>query len=46
MTDGWCYDDPLAPTSIVLCAQTCEAVQGYEQASVRVIFGGDTVPAA
>lgn len=46
VSDGWHYDDPLAPTSIVLCSQTCDAIQGYEQASVKVIFGCDTVPAA
>lgn len=45
VADGWYYDDPMTPTSIVLCAQTCDAIQGFEQASVSVIFGCDTVPA-
>lgn len=43
--DGWYYDDALAPSSIVLCPQTCDSIQGYEQASVHVIFGCATVPA-
>ncbi len=42
---GWYYDVPAAPQRIILCAQTCDAIQGYEQASVGVIFGCDTVPA-
>lgn len=45
VADGWYYDDPLDPSSIVLCEQTCDAIQGYEQASVSVIFGCDTIPA-
>jgi hypothetical protein len=45
VADGWYYDDPLAPTSIVLCPQTCDSIQGYEAASVHVIFGCATVPA-
>ena len=43
--DGWYYDDPGNPASIVLCGQTCDSIQGYEQASVSVIFGCDTIPA-
>lgn len=45
VADGWYYDDPLAPASIVLCPQTCDSIQGYEEASVHVIFGCATVPA-
>lgn len=45
VADGWYYDDPQDPSSIVLCPQTCDSIQGYEQASVRVIFGCATVPA-
>ncbi|MCH9682077.1 MAG: hypothetical protein K0V04_11635 [Deltaproteobacteria bacterium] len=45
VADGWYYDDPGDPQMILLCGQTCDAIQGYEQASVGVIFGCDTIPA-
>ena len=43
--DGWYYDDPLTPTKILLCSQTCDAIQGYAMASISIIFGCDTIPA-
>lgn len=43
--DGWYYDDPVAPTTIVLCPQTCDAIQGFALARVGIVFGCATVPA-
>jgi hypothetical protein len=40
--DGWYYDDPLEPSEIRLCPQTCESAQGYEQGTINVQFGCDT----
>jgi hypothetical protein len=41
--NGWYYDIPAAPTRILLCPQTCDAIQGYEMASISVIFGCETI---
>ena len=43
--DGWYYDDPLAPTTILLCPQTCDQVQGFALATVSILFGCATIPA-
>jgi hypothetical protein len=43
--DGWYYDVPAAPTSIVLCPQTCDTIQGFASASVSIKFGCATIPA-
>lgn len=43
--DGWYYDDPSAPETILVCPQTCERIQGFQLATVSVIFGCATVPA-
>jgi hypothetical protein len=43
--NGWYYDDPLAPTTILLCPQTCDAIQGFALARIGIVFGCDTVPA-
>jgi hypothetical protein len=45
VTNGWYYDDPLAPTTIILCPQTCEAIQGFTMATVSIVFGCATMPA-
>lgn len=45
VADGWYYDVPAAPTSIVLCPQTCDTIQGFANASVSIKFGCATVPA-
>lgn len=46
VSDGWYYDDPAAPTTILLCPQTCDAVQGFPPMSrVSIQFGCATVPA-
>ncbi len=43
--NGWYYDDPVAPTTILLCPQTCDAIQGFALARIGIVFGCDTVPA-
>lgn len=46
VADGWYYDDAAAPTTILLCPQTCESVQGFPPMSrVSIQFGCATVPA-
>lgn len=45
VSDGWYYDDPVAPTTIVLCPQTCTTIQGFNSASVSIKFGCATIPA-
>ena len=41
-TGGWYYDDPQNPTQILLCPETCTAVQGAG-AGITVTFGCATV---
>ncbi|MEM9454371.1 MAG: hypothetical protein AAGF11_09340 [Myxococcota bacterium] len=43
--DGWHYDDPMAPTTIVMCPQTCDKLQDSFDGSVRIEFGCATTPA-
>ncbi|MBC8067229.1 MAG: hypothetical protein IAG13_02755 [Deltaproteobacteria bacterium] len=43
--DGWYYDDPVAPTKIFACAQTCQKIQGAELATIEITLGCETVPA-
>lgn len=38
-TGGWYYDDPTAPTQILLCEATCTSVQAADQGKVSVKFG-------
>jgi hypothetical protein len=45
VVDGWYYDDPAAPTMVILCEQTCAKVQDAASGSVSVIFGCATTPA-
>jgi hypothetical protein len=45
VADGWYYDDPAAPTSIILCPQTCEKIQGFTMAQISILFGCATMPA-
>lgn len=46
VSGGWYYDDPAMPTSILLCPQTCDAVQAFPTMSrVSIQFGCATVPA-
>jgi len=42
---GWYYDDPQNPTAILVCPQTCVAIQGVLGSGVRVVLGCATIPA-
>ncbi len=41
--EGWAFDDPDAPKSIVLCPGTCDAVEADDAAEVKVVLGCPTV---
>lgn len=43
--DGWYYDDPVDPTLILACPQTCERMQGAMMASISIKLGCATVGA-
>ena len=43
---GWYYDDPAAPTKIVVCPQTCTAIQASSSAQIDIILGCESVPAS
>jgi hypothetical protein len=45
VTDGWYYDDPMNPTQILVCPQTCDKLQGFAMASISILFGCATIPA-
>lgn len=45
VSDGWYYDDVDNPTSIILCPQTCDTIQGFQGAQISIQFGCATVPA-
>jgi hypothetical protein len=40
---GWYYDNPAAPTKVILCPATCMTVQADSNAKVDVQFGCDTI---
>lgn len=39
---GWYYDDPVSPTTVILCPQTCTWIQGREGAELHIEFGCET----
>ena len=41
--DGWYYDDPNAPTKILVCPQTCAKIQIAPMASMNIKFGCETI---
>jgi hypothetical protein len=41
--DGWYYDNPAAPTKILLCPSTCTLVKQDSSAEVSVLFGCKSV---
>jgi hypothetical protein len=45
VSNGWYYDDPNAPSRIIVCPQTCDTIQGFDSASVSIQFGCATIPA-
>ena len=42
---GWFYDDPVDPTTIRVCPQTCEWIQSDLEAQIVIKFGCTTVEA-
>lgn len=42
---GWYYDDPINPTTIWMCPQTCDAVMALQSAEIDVLLGCPTVSA-
>lgn len=42
VAQGWYYDDAVAPTSILVCPQTCEWIQGRPDAQIVIKFGCET----
>jgi hypothetical protein len=40
---GWRYDNPSAPTRIVLCPETCDAVKAASSAKIQILLGCETV---
>ncbi len=40
--DGWFYDNPANPNKIVLCANTCNAVQNMDQVEIQIVLGCET----
>ena len=45
VSDGWYYDDPVAPMKIFVCPQTCTTIQAADSATVNIQFGCATIPA-
>lgn len=43
VSDGWYYDDPVKPTKILVCPQTCAKIQGVANAKINIKFGCETV---
>ncbi len=41
-TDGWYFDDPNAPSEVILCPSLCDDVQADASASVSIEFGCET----
>jgi hypothetical protein len=42
---GWYYEDPVAPTKILVCPQTCTAIQASSSTQIDIILGCASVPA-
>jgi hypothetical protein len=40
---GWKYDDPAAPTAIVLCPETCEELKSDLGAAIQILLGCQTI---
>ncbi|HTN82620.1 MAG TPA: vWA domain-containing protein, partial [Sorangium sp.] len=40
---GWRYDDPDAPTALVLCPDTCNAARNAAAAKIQILLGCETV---
>jgi hypothetical protein len=42
---GWYYDDPAAPTKVMVCPDVCQIIQSADAAEVQIEFGCQTIPA-
>jgi len=42
---GWYYDDPVNPTTVILCPGTCTGIQADENAKIEILLGCETIPA-
>jgi hypothetical protein len=40
---GWYYDNPAAPTKILLCPASCELVQSVNQGAIEIVLGCQTI---
>jgi hypothetical protein len=40
---GWYYDDPSAPTRIIVCPKTCDRVKALNNAAIKIVLGCKTV---
>jgi hypothetical protein len=38
-TNGWYFDDPNAPTKVILCDAACDMVKSDDRGQVNVVFG-------
>ncbi len=45
VTDGWYYDDPSNPQSVLVCPQTCTKIQGFVGGRIDILFGCASMPA-
>jgi hypothetical protein len=43
--DGWHYDDPVTPTRVLACPQTCTTIQALTDAQLDLVLGCQTAPA-
>jgi hypothetical protein len=41
----WHYDNPDAPTRVVLCPEPCAAAQQHEDPEITILFGCPSIPA-
>jgi hypothetical protein len=41
---AWRYDDEASPTKVLACPAACTRIQSATNASVKIVFGCDTVP--
>ena len=41
--DGWYYDDPISPSTLVLCPATCQRVGSDTQGTLDIILGCQTI---
>lgn len=40
---GWYYDDPAAPTKILLCDASCDEVKATNEATIEIVLGCQTI---